>query len=166
MLLGTPHFQPGTLSEATKYFQLANEEAPTTSELQLLSQHILKIPQQFARFRQAVPVKMECFYEGSPTKVNEQDVKIVDQAVAKPPDDASLSRLAGNHHKMSRFDSDKDKDFKKVCRVLQDWVADLPEPEEKATVNNISHASFAGSTNSGVQLGQNAGTLSGFSFGR
>ena len=166
MLLGTPHYQPGTLSEATKYFQLAQQDVPSTSELQVLSKYVLEISQEFAKFRQAVPIKMECYYEGSPTKVGEQDVKIVDQTVAKFPDDAPLSRLAGNHHKMSRFDSDKDKDFKKVCRVLQDWVADLPEPEEKGTVNNISHASFAGSTNSGLQLGQNAGSLNGFSFGR
>lgn len=165
LLLGTPHFHPGTINEATKFFQLANQQIPSSSDLQDKSKFVLKIPQEFAKFRQGTPVKLETFYEGSPTKVNDGEVKIVDLAVAKFTDDSPPTRLAGNHHQMSRFDSEKDKDFKKVCRVLQDWVEDLPEPEEKGTVNNISNASFTGSTNYGYQLGQNTGNQTGFTFG-
>jgi hypothetical protein len=165
LLLGTPHFQPGTINEATKFFQLSNEEIPSSSDLQVKSKFVLKIPQEFAKFRQGAQVKLETFYEGSPTKVNDGEVKIVDLAVAKFTDDSPPTRLAGNHHQMSRFDSEKDKDFKKVCRVLEDWVEDLPEPEEKGTVNNISNASFAGSNNYGYQLGQNTGNQTGFTFG-
>ncbi|CEJ61225.1 hypothetical protein PMG11_09762 [Penicillium brasilianum] len=165
VLLGTPHFQPGTINEAAKFFQLSNEEIPSSSDLQAKSKSVLKIPQEFAKFRQGAQVKLETFYEGSLTKVNDGEVKIVDLAVAKFTDDSPPTRLAGNHHQMSRFDSEKDKDFKKVCRVLEDWVEDLPEPEEKGTVNNISNASFAGSNNYGYQLGQNTGNQTGFTFG-
>ncbi|KAJ5675624.1 hypothetical protein N7462_008521 [Penicillium macrosclerotiorum] len=166
ILLGTPHFQPETLSEAGKYFQLAGKQIPSASDLEELSQFILKIPQNFAQLRQAAPIKVECFYEGAPMKLNDQEVKIVEVSVANMPGGSPATRLAGNHYQMSRFASDKDKDFKKVYRVLQEWVEDLPEPEKEGTVNNISNASFAGSTNSGYQLGQNVGNQTGFVFGR
>ncbi|KAJ5175268.1 uncharacterized protein N7482_001145, partial [Penicillium canariense] len=165
ILLGTPHYQPQTVNEAIKYFQLAQQTAPSPSELEALSQFVLTIPRHFAQFKQQSPVKVECFYEGAPTKVNDQEIKIVDVSVANVPDGSPATRLAGNHHQMSRFASEKDKDFKRIYRVLQEWVEDLPAPEEKGTVNNISNASFAGSTNSGYQLGQNVGNQSGFVFG-
>ncbi|KAJ5369174.1 uncharacterized protein N7496_008934 [Penicillium cataractarum] len=90
LLLGTPHFHPGTINEATKFFQLANQEVPSDSDLQEKSKFVLTIPQEFAKFRQGAPLKLETFYEGSPTKVNGGEVKIVDLAVAKFTDDSPL----------------------------------------------------------------------------
>ncbi|KAH8696508.1 hypothetical protein BGW36DRAFT_276552, partial [Talaromyces proteolyticus] len=166
LLLGTPHYQPGTLSKAKNYFQLAQKDVPSDSELQSLSKHVLTIPQAFAEFRQANPINVESFYEGSPVNINDQEIEIVEESVAKfPGDSPDPIMLKGNHHQMSRFESEKNKDFKNVSRVLVDWVEDLPEPEEKGTTNNISNASFAGSTNYGYQLGQNTGNQTGFTFG-
>ena len=110
-------------------------------------------------------MKLVCFYEGAPTKVKDYEFKIVEQAVAQFPDGTQSQRLGYSHHGMSCFNNDRDKEFQKVSRVLKRWVESLPGPEEKGTVNNISNTSFAGSTNSGLQLGQNAGTLRGFRFG-
>ncbi|KAL2811467.1 hypothetical protein BJX63DRAFT_444055 [Aspergillus granulosus] len=165
LLLGTPHYVPDNLSEAAKYFKLAQLEEPITADLQAKSQHFLRVPQAFAQFKQATSVKLACFYEGAPTKVNDEEFKIVEPAVAQFPDGTQNTRLGYNHHGMSCFKDDKDKEFKKIFRVLKSWVESLPEPEEKGTVNNISNASFAGSTNSGLQLGQNVGSLNGFRFG-
>lgn len=167
LLLGTPHYQPGTLSEAKKYFQLAHEDVPSDPDLQSLSKHVLAIPQAFAEFIQANPVKVESFYAGSPLITNDQEeIEIVEELVAKLPGGSpDATMLKGNHHQISRFESEKDKDFKNVFRVLVDWVEDLPEPEEKGTTNNISNASFSGSTNYGYQLGQNTGNQTGFTFG-
>lgn len=167
LLLGTPHYQPGTLSEAKKYFQLAHEDVPSDSDLQTLSKHVLAIPQAFSEFIQSNPVKVESFYAGSPVNTNDQgEIEVVDELVAKLPGDSpDPTMLKGNHHQISRFESEKDKDFKNLSRVLVDWVEDLPEPEEKGTTNNISNASFSGSTNYGYQLGQNTGNQTGFTFG-
>lgn len=126
----------------------------------------MAIPQSFAQLRQQTDFDIVCFYAGAPTKVNDQDIKVVDASVASVPNGPPHKRLASNHHGISRFDSEKNKDFEKVSSTLEDWVEDLPEPEEKGTVNNISNASFAGSTNSGYQLGQNVGNQTGFVFGR
>jgi hypothetical protein len=166
LLLGTPHYVPDNLSEAAKYFKLAQLEVPSSADLLVKSQNILRVPPAFAEFKQAASVKMACFYEGAPTKVNDEEFKIVEPAVAQFPDGTQTNRLGYNHHGMSCFKDDKDKEFKKISRVLKSWVDSLPEPEEKGTVNNISNASFAGSTNSGLQLGQNAGSLNGFRFGK
>lgn len=166
LLLGTPHFQPGTLNAATKYFQLAQEAAPSDSELENKSQWVLSIPRNFAELRKAIPIDLESYYEGSDTKVGDSDVKIVDKSLAQCPEGSPPERLAGNHQRISHFESESDKDFTKVLRVLKKWVAKIPPPEKEGTVNYISNASFAGSTNSGMQLGQNAGNISGFSFGK
>ncbi|KAI9043655.1 WD domain [Aspergillus affinis] len=165
LLFGTPHYVPDNLSEAAKYFKLAQLEVPSSADLHAKSQHLLRVPQAFAQFKQAASVKLACFYEGAPTKVNDEEFKIVEPAVAQFPDGTQNNRLGYNHHGMSCFKNDQDKEFKKILRVLKSWVESLPEPEEKGTVNNISNASFAGSTNSGLQLGQNAGSLNGFRFG-
>jgi hypothetical protein len=167
LLLGTPHFQPGTLTAATKYFQLAQEAGPSDSNLEKKSQWVISIPQQFAELRKSgAQIDLECYYEGSDMKVGGSDVRIVDKSLAQCPEGSPAERLAGNHQRISQFESENDKDFVKVLRVLKKWVAKIPPPEKEGTVNYISNASFAGSTNSGMQLGQNAGNISGFSFGR
>jgi hypothetical protein len=167
MLLGAPQYNSGNLAEAKKYFQLAGKNAPSDSDLQALSKHVLEIPEQFADFRQANQIKLAIFYEGAEVKIDDEDVTIVEESVAQfARDSPDVKMLRGNHHQIARFESEKDKDFKAVCSVLAEWVNDLPEPEEKGTVNNISNASFAGSTNHGYQLGQNTGNQTGFVFGR
>lgn len=167
LLLGTPHYQPETLPEAKKYFQLAKQDIPDDSTLQAKSKYILTLPRAFAEFRQANPIDVECFFAGSPLQIDGQDeIQVVDETVAKLPGDSpEPTMLKGDHYQISRFESEKEKDFKNVLRVISDWVGDLPEPEEKGTTNNISNASFAGSTNYGYQLGQNTGNQTGFTFG-
>ncbi|RAH79097.1 hypothetical protein BO86DRAFT_367344 [Aspergillus japonicus CBS 114.51] len=169
LLLGTPHYHPGVLSEANKYFELAGEEAPSEFGLEEKSDWVMGIPREFAKLRAAgLEMDIQCFYEGSPTDLNGKGVKIVEMALARCPDGPPAERLAANHVKMSQFEDENDRDFVKVLRVLKKWVAKVPAPEKDGgtTVNNVSHASFAGSTNSGYQLGQNVGNQSGFVFGR
>lgn len=170
ILLGVPHFQPAALAAATKYFQLAqtpNEEIPKDSDLKDRSQKLILIPQAFANLRQSgAQIEVECFYEGSATKLNGKDVKIVDESLARCPDGPPPERLARTHLQLSQFESEDEKDFRKVLRILTQWVGQVAPPEKEGLVQNVSNATFSGSHNSGLQLGQNAGTLSGFTFGR
>lgn len=167
MLLGTPYYSPANISEATKYFRLAQQDIPSPEDLQAMSQYVLEYGQEFDQFRQTAPLKLKIFFEGAPTKVNGEEFKVVESAVVALPDtQKQLVRIGYSHHGMSCFKDENDKEFKKIFNPLKSWLGSLPSPEEKGTVNNISNASFAGSNNSGLQLGQNAGALNGFSFGR
>ena len=111
---------------------------------------------------------MEGFYAGAATKLGGagKDVKIVDEALARGPDAPPPERLARNQLRLSQYDGEDDKDFKKVIRVLTQWASKIVLPEEDKGAANVSNATFSGSHNSGLQLGQNVGTLKGFSFGR
>ncbi|OJJ78048.1 hypothetical protein ASPBRDRAFT_50851 [Aspergillus brasiliensis CBS 101740] len=167
MLLGTPYYSPANISEASKYFRLAQQDIPTPEDLLEKSQYILEYGKEFDQYRQTAPLKLKIFYEGAPTKVNGEEFKVVESAVVALPDTQKQTvRIGYNHYGMSSFKDENDKEFKKVFNALKAWLGSLPQPEEKGTINNISNASFAGSTNSGLQLGQNAGALNGFTFGR
>ncbi|KIM98745.1 hypothetical protein OIDMADRAFT_57090 [Oidiodendron maius Zn] len=133
LLLGTPHFQPETLTAATTYFQLAQEAVPSDSDLKKKSKWVTSIPQKFAELRKAVPIDLECYYEGSNVKVGDSDVKIVDKSLAQCPEGSPAERLACNHERMSRFESEGDKDFAKILRVIKKWVAKIPPPEKEGT---------------------------------
>lgn len=167
LLLGTPHFQTGSLAAATKYFQLAQEEIPSESNLKDMSQRLIAIPMAFASLKQAgADFEVEGFYAGAGTKLGGKDMKIVDEALARSPGAPPPERLARNQLRLSQYDAEDDKDFKKVLRVVTQWVSKIVLPEEDKGAQNISNTTFSGSHNSGLQLGQNVGTLKGFSFGR
>ncbi|KAA8642622.1 hypothetical protein EYZ11_009036 [Aspergillus tanneri] len=170
LLLGTPHFQTGSLKAATKYFQLAkvaDEEIPSESDLNEKSQRLIAIPPAFAGLKQAgAEFEVEVFYAGAGTKLGGKDVKIVDEALARCPEAPLPEKLARNQLRLSQYDAEDDKDFKKVLRVVTQWMSKIVVPEEEKGAQNVSNATFSGSHNSGLQLGQNAGTLKGFSFGR
>jgi len=171
VLLGTPHFQASTLSATSaKYFQLAevpDEEIIQDSDLKDRSQKLILIPQEFANLMESgAQIEIECFYEGSGTKLNGKDTKIVDESLAQCPNGPPPERLARTHQQLSQFEGEDEKDFRKVSRILIQWVEKIAPPEKAGLVQNVSNATFSGSHNSGLQLGQNAGTLSGFSFGR
>ncbi|KAL4951565.1 hypothetical protein BDW69DRAFT_169786 [Aspergillus filifer] len=168
LLLGTPHFQPASLAAATKYLQVAQAEIPSESDLKDRLNRLSNISQKFAELKQGgAEFEVEGFYAGAGTKVEGgKDVKIVDESLARGPDAPPPERLARNQLKLSQYDADDDKDFKKVSRVLTQWASKIVLPEEDKGAANVSNATFSGSHNSGLQLGQNVGTLKGFSFGR
>ncbi|OJJ97403.1 hypothetical protein ASPACDRAFT_80309 [Aspergillus aculeatus ATCC 16872] len=169
LLLGTPHFQPGSLAAATKYLQLTQAEIPSESDLKDALDRLSGIPQRFAELKQAgAEFEVEGFYAGAATKLGstDQDVKIVDEALARGPDAPPPERLARNQLRLSQYDREDDKDFKTVSWVLTQWASKIVLPEEEKGAANVSNATFSGSHNSGLQLGQNVGTLKGFSFGR
>lgn len=67
---------------------------------------------------------------------------------------------------MGEFKSKDDPNFRRVARQLTRWARELAEPSGgKPQTAYISNATFSGANNSGFQLGQNTGNLSGFSFG-
>jgi hypothetical protein len=103
---------------------------------------------------------VEGFYAGKDA------AKIVDEALARAPEAPPPERLARDQLRLSQYDAEDDKDFKKVVRVLTQWAGKIVIPEEEKGAANVSNATFSGSHNSGLQLGQNVGTLKGFSFGR
>ncbi|KAF4164779.1 hypothetical protein CNMCM6936_008746 [Aspergillus lentulus] len=169
LLLGTPHFQPASLAAATTYLQVAQAEVPSESDLKDRLKRLSGIPQRFAELKQAgAEFEVEGFYAGAGTKLGGtgKDVKIVDEALARGPDAPPPERLARNQLRLSQYDGEDDKDFKKVVRVLTQWASKIVLPEENKGAANVSNATFSGSHNSGLQLGQNVGTLKGFSFGR
>ncbi|KAL6230705.1 hypothetical protein BDW75DRAFT_221935 [Aspergillus navahoensis] len=167
LLLGTPHFQAGSLAAATNYFQLAREEIPTESDLKDRLQHLITIPVAFAGLKQAgADIKVENFYAGAGTKVDGKDVKIVDEALARSPGGPPPVRLARDQLQLSQYDTEDEKDFRKVLRVLSQWSSKIVLPKEDKGPQNVSNATFSGPNNSGLQMGQNAGTLTGFTFGK
>ena len=161
MLLGTPHYNSQNLHQAKPYFQLTRSEFPAGSDLESLSTHVLKVPQEFAELREANSIKVEAFYGDSPVYINDEEVYIVDAAEAKQPGEAPDAKsLEGNHHEIARFDGDN-KDFKTVLRAITKAIDDIPKPKARGGGTDIS---FIGN-NSGFQIGQNNGELRGFSFG-
>ncbi|KAJ0413207.1 hypothetical protein BJY00DRAFT_68102 [Aspergillus carlsbadensis] len=167
LLLGTPHFQTGSLAAATKYFQLANEETPSESDLEGRLQRLIAIPLAFASLEKAgADFEMECFYAGAKTKLDGKDEKVVDEELARSPGAPPPERLARNQLRLSQYDAEDEKDFKKVMRVLIQWASKVVLPEDEKGAQNVANVTFSGSNNSGLQLGQNVGTLKGFSFGR
>ncbi|KAI6778215.1 uncharacterized protein J7T54_004110 [Emericellopsis cladophorae] len=160
LLLGTPHFQPDSLAAATKYLQTAKASIPSEPDLKGRLTRLSGIPWRFAELKQAgAEFEIEGFY-GS------KETKIVDEALARAPDAPPPERLARSHLRLSQYDAEDDKDFKKVVRVLTQWAGKIVLPEEEKGAANVSNATFSGSHNSGLQLGQNVGTLKEFSFGR
>ncbi|RAL09429.1 uncharacterized protein BO97DRAFT_472466 [Aspergillus homomorphus CBS 101889] len=149
LLLGTPHFQPGSLAAAIKYLQVAQAEIPSESGLKDRLHRLSAIPQRFAELKQAgAEFQVEGFYAA-------KDVKIVDEALARGPDAPPPERLARNQLRLSQYDGKDDKDFKKVARVLTQWASKIVLPEKNRRAANVSNATFSGSHNSGLQLGQN-----------
>jgi len=167
LLLGTPHFQAGSLAAATKYFQVAQAEIPSESDLKDRLDRLGTIPRAFAGLKEAgAEFEVEAFYAGAGTKLGGKDVKIVDEALARSPEAPPPERLARNQLLLSQYDSEDDKDYKKVSRILTQWASKIVLPEDDKGAQNVSNATFSGSHNSGLQLEQNVGTLKGFSFGR
>ncbi|PLB51559.1 hypothetical protein P170DRAFT_400484 [Aspergillus steynii IBT 23096] len=168
LLLGTPHFQDSSLSAATKYFQFANipdSEIPAGSDLKEKAHQLISIPPAFSALKQdGAEFEIEGFYAGVKTKAGGKDVKIVDEDLARCPEAPPPEKLARNQLRLSQYDADDDKDFKKVVRVIVQWMSKIVIPEEEKGAQNVSNATFSGSHNSGLQLGQNAGQLKGFSF--
>ncbi|KAI9042069.1 uncharacterized protein KD926_006193 [Aspergillus affinis] len=94
----SPHFQDRSLAAATKYFRLANvpdEIIPSESDLKEKSRQQIAIPPAFASLRkQAADFEVEQFYARVKTKLGEQNVKIVDEDLARCPDAPLAERLA------------------------------------------------------------------------
>ncbi|KAF7178169.1 hypothetical protein CNMCM7691_006841 [Aspergillus felis] len=167
LLLGTPHFQAGSLAAATKYFQLAQEQIQSEPGLKDRLQRLIAIPLAFANLKEAgADFEIEGFYAGAGTKLDGKDAKIVDEGLARSPGAPPPERLARNQLRLSQYDTEDEKDFKKVLRVLTQWASKIVVPEKDKGAQNVANTTFSGSNNSGLQLGQNVGTLKGFSFGR
>jgi hypothetical protein len=167
LLLGTPHFQAGSLAAATTYFQLAREEIPTESDLKGRLHRLITIPAAFAGLMQAgSDIKVEKLYAGAGTKLDGKDVKIVDEALARSPGGPPPERLARNQLQLSQYDAEDEKDFRKVLRVLTQWSSKIVLPKEDKGAQNVSYATFSGHHNTGLQMGQNAGALTDFKFGK
>ena len=154
-----------------KYFLLAGEAPLGDDELKLRSKWVLSISVGFARLRSGqFELDLLCFYEGTAMLVDGAKVKIVDSSLASPPGASAAERLAADHLRMTQFENGEDRDIGKLVRALKRWVAKIPPPpgDENATskMNIWSHASFGGSTNNGVQMGQVSGSASGFDFRR
>ncbi|PWY95368.1 hypothetical protein BO94DRAFT_226029 [Aspergillus sclerotioniger CBS 115572] len=171
ILLATPHYQPSTLSQVNKYFLLAGEEPLSDDELNSRSKWVLSIPRDFARLRSGqMEVDILCFYEGTAMMVDGAKVKIVEMSLARLPGAPEAERLAADHMRMAQIESGEDRDIAKLVRVLKRWVAKILPPSEKKNastrVNNVSKASFDGSHNYGIQMGQNSGSMSGIKVGK
>jgi hypothetical protein len=82
-------------------------------------QRLIAIPLAFASLEQAgADFEMECFYAGAKTKLDGKDVKVVDEGLARSPGAPPPEQLARNQLRLSQYDAEDEKDFKKVMRVL------------------------------------------------
>ncbi|RAL05432.1 uncharacterized protein BO80DRAFT_136579 [Aspergillus ibericus CBS 121593] len=171
ILLATPHYQPSTLSQVNKYFQLAGETPLSNEELIRRSKWVLSIPRDFARLRSGqLEMDFLAFYEGTAMLVDGANIKIVDMSLARLPGAPPAERLAADHLHITHIEDGEDRDIGKLVRVLKRWVAKILPPSEDGNVNtkvsNVSKASFDGSHNYGIQLGQNSGSMSGIRVGK
>ncbi|KAL2866936.1 uncharacterized protein BJX67DRAFT_381566 [Aspergillus lucknowensis] len=175
LLLGTPQFTAGSVAAAANYFRLAGtgtDAPPSDAELSEKLAEIVSIPEGFAQLKASgAEFAIETFWGGQGSKLgdnNDNDVKIiVDEALAKVPGASKPRRLMRTQLQLSQYDAVEDEDAVKVLRPLTQWASKIKLPDEEGKgPQNVSNATFSGSHNSGMQLGQNAGTIKGFTFGR
>lgn len=111
-------------------------------------------------------IEVACFYEGFPTELGGENIKIVEESSTRIPGCPNPYRLDASHQRMCEFESKDDINYKRVSRQLARWARELANRNAvNSQMTYVSHATFSGANNSGFQLGQNAGNLSGFSFG-
>ncbi|KAL6830557.1 hypothetical protein J3E69DRAFT_327157 [Trichoderma sp. SZMC 28015] len=66
---------------------------------------------------------------------------------------------------LSQYENEKNRDFKQVMRILTYWSKIVEEPKARTAGSEyVATVTFAGSTNSGMQVGQNTSPISGFNF--
>jgi len=154
---------------AKKFFRLTGTARP--NDLEGRSKKLAELGKEFPALLESraqtaeTRVEAACFYEGSTTEVGGRKSKIVEEPAARIPGCGYPIRLDANHQGLCVFESRDDSNYKLVSRLLARWARELEIPNATdSKTTNISHATFSGANNSGFQLGQNTGNLSGFSF--
>ncbi|KAK4065166.1 uncharacterized protein Triagg1_8605 [Trichoderma aggressivum f. europaeum] len=157
LLLGTPHFKEGLEEDAKKYFEYARSpESPAFNE-QL--QPLKLICQNFVDLQKTSQAKFEMasFRAGRGNAVSE--------ALAQWSQNSRSRVLDRDQLQLSQYENEKSRDFKQVVRTITSWSEDVQESETRlAGSEYVSHATFAGSKSTGMQVGQNTSSISGLTF--
>ncbi|CAI7671366.1 unnamed protein product [Penicillium pancosmium] len=164
VLLGTPHYKADTLSKAKAYFDLVGSKHGGCN-LESGCEHIVTIPQDFARFVKSNDIDVRTFFGVAPVKTESGNIRVIDKSDAQFfIDAASPASLRGNHNKICRFESANDNDFIKVGNALLDFVGDLSQLGKKPALGKNNYTTF-GANNRGLQMTENNGPINGLHFG-
>ncbi|QYS94248.1 hypothetical protein H0G86_001588 [Trichoderma simmonsii] len=167
LLLGSPHFAAGAeglkaVKNYYRYFRGADASVPNDDDLREELQHLATIPQAF----QALQTSSESKFEVKSFYASEGDV-IVGKTLAKWSEKSSPQSLGRSHLQLSQYEDESDDDLEDVLRILIRWLSQIDQasgPREQTGSGDVSNATFSGSHNSGMQLGQNTGNST-FSWG-
>ncbi|KAH6609877.1 hypothetical protein Trco_003223 [Trichoderma cornu-damae] len=123
---------------------------------------LISIPPAFIDLKQGeVKFEVESFYADADA------TKLVGEDLARCPKTPPSRQLDRTQLRLSQYDSVDDKDLEDVLGILAKWLVKIAPPEENEEHREpsiVSNATFTESKNSGLQLGQNSGTLSSIRF--
>ncbi|KAL7958139.1 hypothetical protein V8C34DRAFT_305190 [Trichoderma compactum] len=162
LLLGTPHFKEGSEEDAKDYFEYAlpleaksPESLPSNTQLQPLK----LIYESFFNLKGTGQARFEiasfCAGRG----------KAVSEELAQWSKNSRSRVLDRNQLQLSQYETEKDRDFMQVMQTLISWSEVVQETETRTAGSEyVSHATFAGSKSTGMQVGQNTSSISGLTF--
>ncbi|EAQ93178.1 predicted protein [Chaetomium globosum CBS 148.51] len=160
-LLGTPFHTDAALWAKTgnKFYRLTGGSPDGSLEDDLSkSEKLAAISKGFKTSVGKGTLEVAVFYEGKPSPVSGE--VITSLATVKVPGAPSPTRLATSHQAMARAATAEDDHFRRISRVLVEWVEELSE-EEDVEKEAKKVAKFEGDNIGGFQLGFNDGTING-----
>lgn len=110
-------------------------------------------------------IEIASFYESHTTRIGAEAVKIVEEDEARIPGFPEPQPLGADHQHMGEFKDAEDNNYRRVSRVLAQWVRELEPSEVNLRPRMINNTTFNGGVNNGLQVGQNNGNMNGFIFG-
>lgn len=163
-LLGTPFHTDAALWAKTgdRFHRLAGESLGGSLEDDLTkSEKLAEISKDFKAALEKSSLELAVFYEGKASLVSggAQEV-ITGLAAVKVPGAPSPARLATTHQGMARAATEEDDHFRRISRVLVEWVEELAEEDDEEK-GATQIAKFEGDNIGGFQLGFNPGTING-----
>ncbi|KAK2757560.1 Serine active site containing protein 1 [Arachnomyces sp. PD_36] len=177
--LGTPHQGSDKAKWAESagtflgYFKTINIE--TAKNLDPRSDKLAKLGVQFPvllNSRARTPdrgIEVVCFYEGLSMRRCGIDLGKIVNAPSACLSGYPRMLLDADHEGICKFKDKNNVNYRRVSGQSAKWAKQLSSLEKKDNLRKETssvYATFEGSTNYGLQLGNNTGTLSGFSFGK
>ncbi|KAH6650629.1 hypothetical protein F5144DRAFT_54528 [Chaetomium tenue] len=163
-LLGTPFHTDAALWAKTgdKFYRLTGGSPGGSLEDDLSkSEKLAAVSKGFKAFVEKGTLEVAVFYEGKPSTVSGGvQEAITSLATVKVPGAPSPTRLATTHQAMARAATAEDDHFRRISRVLVEWVEELSE-EDDVEKEAKKVAKFEGDNLGGFQLGFNDGTING-----
>ncbi|KAK3300489.1 uncharacterized protein B0H64DRAFT_428550 [Chaetomium fimeti] len=167
-LLGTPFYLDAALWAKTgdRFYRLTGGGPGGSLEDDLAkSEKLTETSKGFKALLGKGSLELVAFYEGKASTVSGGAQEMIRGLTAvKVPGAPNPTRLAITHQGMARAVTADDDHFRRISRVLVEWVDELAEERnEEKGANQV--AKFEGDNIGGFQLGFNPGTINGVTLG-